>query len=66
MKQETETARQESFHGEDSDDGQAPGAVKRPWSKPTVSLMHRIVRVGTGVQTNLIPSVELPEYTAMS
>lgn len=61
MKQETETAR-----GNDSDDGQAPGAVKRPWSKPTVSLMHRIVRVHTGERTNQIPSAELPTYTAMS
>ena len=66
MRQETEAARQESFHGDDSDDGQAPGAVKRPWSKPTVSLMHRIVRVHTGHHTNLFPSLELPLYTAMS
>ena len=66
MKQETEAARQESFHGEDGDDGQAPGAVKRPWSKPTVSLMHRIVRVHTGERTSQSNIQELPYYTAMS
>ena len=66
MKQETRDGEAGVFPWDDSDAGQAPGAVKRPWPKPTVSLMHRIVRVHTGMHTNLAGASELPIYTAMS
>ena len=66
MDQKIDAARRESFQAQDSNDGGAPGAVKRPWSKPTVSIMHRIVRVHTGSHTNQANVPELPGYTASS
>ena len=40
-------------------------AIKRPWSKPTVSLMHRIVRTYTGTNTQYVIT-ENGNYTLFS
>ena len=66
MDQKIEAARRESFQAQDSNDGGAPGAVKRPWSKPTVSIMHRIVTIGTGTDRNIFLVAEGFNYFGQS
>ena len=66
MSQKTDLTGQESFHVRDGDDGGAPGAAKRPWSKPAITVLHRLVRVHTGPSTNFSNSSEDPNYTAAS
>ena len=66
MDQKIEAARRESFQAQDSNDGGAPGAVKRPWSKPTVSLMHRIVTVHTGTDRTIWLVAEGVSYFGQS
>ena len=50
----------------DHDDGGASNAVKRPWSKPTVSIMHRIVRTDTGTNTIQLTQPENDVYQVAS
>ena len=66
MGQRTEVTGQESFQVRDGDDGGAPGAAKRPWSKPAITVLHRLVRIHTGPATNFVNSPEDPSYTARS
>ena len=66
MDQKIEAVGRESFQAQDSNDGGAPGAVKRPWSKPTVSLMHRIVTAGTGTNRHVVLIAEGVSYFGQS
>ena len=66
MSQRTEVTGQESFHVRDGDDGGAPGTAKRPWSKPAITVLHRLVRIHTGPSTNFNTTPEDALYTGPS
>ena len=66
MNQEAEQTRRASSGVRDHDDGGKSSAVKRPWSKPTVSIMHRIVRTDTGTNTIQLTQPENIVYTVTS
>lgn len=66
MIEETGKTRRGSSDMRDGDDGTTPGAVKRPWSKPTVSVLHRLVRTHTGTSTVFTTEPESFTYIAQS
>ena len=41
-------------------------ATKRPWSKPTISVLHRLVRTHTGTSTLFTTEPESVTYLAQS